>query len=98
MKKTVKTPNIKTLLTVYIGELDHFIEQAAYPCRANDQAKKDLGQLGWLEVNEAGLLARTKEPIPTDLLAAYWKFRFTEERTENNKMYNAVQQLIRAVG
>lgn len=76
--------------------LQHFLEEGAYPIRQKFDMFEDNP---WLCRTKEDLLALDKShPVPDDLLAAWWKFRFEEEREENRKMYGAIQELNRKIG
>lgn len=92
--KKLKRITIRELMTEFFDEMDHFIDQGGWPCHASTYTKERLSQLGWLYVNDEGLLARNKEkPIQKEILAAYWKVRFDELNEDLLKIYTQIDKL-----
>lgn len=91
---TKRQKRIKYLIDYHPDVLQHFIEEGAYPIQGN---RFDCWGEEWLMKDRNGLLARSKNPIPDDLLAAWYKFRFNEVQGDYNKLADAVEKLHKAI-
>lgn len=89
---TKRQKQIEHLLSNHIEVLDHFIESGGWDCQGMNFDM--FNACPWLYRSKNGLLCRNKKvEIDSDLLAAYWKFRFEEEKDNYLKLAKAVEQV-----
>lgn len=88
---TKRQKRIKYMIEYHPDVLQHFLEESGHPIHSEFDMFSDNS---WLCCNREGLLARDKsQPIPDDLLAAWWKFRFDEVSGDYHKLSSAVDKL-----
>lgn len=76
----------------YIGTLDHFIEQGGWPAReAKEDAEELTAAIPALSFDGERLSKDPKKPFPNNVLLAYYKLKYQEERTESNRLYALIQ-------
>jgi hypothetical protein len=83
----------------HMSTLDHFIDQGGYPLGISHsshmlrtiEAHDLVDKCDVLVIKNGCLELKPKAAFADDLLAEYWKLRFTEARDESNKLYNLIE-------
>lgn len=74
-----------------ISNLEHFIEQKGWPVTYRENETVDLIKIPGFSIKDGILHCDTKK-IPTKIIAAFWKFKYMEAKSDANKLYNAIQE------
>lgn len=79
-----------------ISNLEHFIEDSGYPIRTRTEESEPLIRLlpKAFQMKD-GLLHGDKTKIPANVMAAFWKFKYMEAKSDANKLYNAIDDAYR---
>lgn len=83
-------------ITNNICNLEHFLEQGAYPIRFRQSEVVDLlkYQPDAFRI-EGDLLHCNPKKISAKVLAAFWKFKYMEAKGDANKLYNIISEAAR---